>query len=1402
MSGVVDMPFGFPILGIAVVVGVMRTPLSKIYIPHQLIIILVACTLSNLQHYHIVADIWTIDVDADTWINIVSPIIVLKITYTMDNYLFLRSLPQILIISTIGFSISTALCGTLTSLLLKNTISVYSVILAGVVLSVVDMPDSIFSYETIRQTGVFMGGDCIIGLTIATSTLQLLIGIKSLIITEWYHIVMILIRHILCGGVVGYINGKVMAYLITGIYNDSYLLVSAMLGSSYVTFMFCEVVLFCSGSFATFILVMFMSRERARLSGHTDDGVVQFLDSLYDIIEIIIGVVIVTYFTIHLMEHASIWLLALSFGVFIIITTCRFMVLLILSPVLSRIGYGFTFSTMFCLYWGARRYLIQLMIIYFINDYNLDKHVEAYICFTVTCCALTLLLNVTTLKIFLIKMKLMDLSNSKKRNIQNCIKYLFNTRTRILSIMKMNRIFSDANWPMIQERTKLLGTVVKFEDSTEGGNVMMIGQRQSQCPSCHKTVMIQPTKKELVKMKAEVNLRILKTEKISYIRQYEDGLLNKEGVRVLMQAVEMASDSADLYIKLDELFIIFKEKSFFERTKMAFLHLCNTEIPMKVPRQFVRSQCYRIMMHRVFDILVYIVTMLFCIVVLFQIFFRDQKTSLFMTLVIIEHFFFIFYVVEFEIKLLAYSHTSKLQGFRSYMRCRWNQVDFIALVINSLDWFYSYIKYLNYTEDEVWHIISEYFRYAEAIRLIKMLKVFQKLYPKFLSYCDKKIDTKVSYAFRIGMALVVAFEEVIEMLPYIADNKEIKDELMFKLNSDRLAITQQLALIQKDRPWITITVKTKQAVASTLKHMQRGIMELKQCGITDKYEFNKLNASLEERLSWVWRLKSLQSIPPKTLFYEIPWMVDEMFIVEYLYENVATKVWDAGDVICEIGDVAEGVFILVAGVLKVTYVPNTETLENMSIFGTLPIREILSNKRFNETQTEYLMMGNSMGELAVLTGRPYNCTVVSDTPSQTFFIPAPVLLEAIEMSKDPVDGLSPRLWKYITVNLAKNVLMDTHIYQSTSNEQLRTILGRAFVPNLAAYKMFVLSEMIEDIILIEGLIVDFNTREIYTAPLYIPRTVNKILLPSSESFSIENITKTILMIIPDKEADDYELMERSQAMSDLIANPPKHLLVHASVKNKTRHIKNMLSTKRKRFGRKSSSSSQGSSRSSRSFKSRIYSRGRASSEVSSEHSSSHGSSSHDTSDNVISDTSSTHYDDESEGHVGQSISEPTSVVKKGKLPLPDVEHQSKENIEVERDHVQEHEQDRDQEHHNDNEHVRDQDHDVDNQHSQKPKEIQRLPDIVEDLNVIFESSTDERNMVPIESKPNQVTSFEDLFNRSEYPVTKKEMMRKMYENNPKEARKMLNRALAYRKVFLHSKEGLKDHKSKPPSKDH
>lgn len=87
-----------------------------------------------------------------------------------------------------------------------------------------------------------------------------------------------------------------------------------------------------------------------------------------------------------------------------------------------------------------------------------------------------------------------------------------------------------------------------------------------------------------------------------------------------------------------------------------------------------------------------------------------------------------------------------------------------------------------------------------------------------------------------------------------------------------------------------------------------------------------------------------------------------------------------------------------------TYEPDEDMLFNLERFGMLPIKERLASTNFKEPEEEYLFMGNTIGELSFLTGRPYDCRIEAVRSTSGLVITKNVLLEASDFNTDPIFG--------------------------------------------------------------------------------------------------------------------------------------------------------------------------------------------------------------------------------------------------------------------------------------------------------------------------------------------------------------------------------------------------------------
>lgn len=126
-------------------------------------------------------------------------------------------------------------------------------------------------------------------------------------------------------------------------------------------------------------------------------------------------------------------------------------------------------------------------------------------------------------------------------------------------------------------------------------------------------------------------------------------------------------------------------------------------------------------------------------------------------------------------------------------------------------------------------------------------------------------------------------------------------------------------------------------------------------------------------------------------------------------------------------------------------------------------------------------------------------------------------------------------------------MMNVPSYRSLTKEEIKYFVERSFVPDLSNYKVFVVNSMMQDVILIEGIAVDSSTREIFTAPFYIPKGVERLILPRSSAVNFDQVVETKLMIIPTKDYDEYDVMVAEEEICELVRLLLFNCLFHLEV---------------------------------------------------------------------------------------------------------------------------------------------------------------------------------------------------------------------------------------------------------------
>lgn len=98
------------------------------------------------------------------------------------------------------------------------------------------------------------------------------------------------------------------------------------------------------------------------------------------------------------------------------------------------------------------------------------------------------------------------------------------------------------------------------------------------------------------------------------------------------------------------------------------------------------------------------------------------------------------------------------------------------------------------------------------LRLAKLYILMVALLPKIISSVNHVLSQEMMMNYELGKAYLVALTRVTALMNQIDYYEPVYTELMKEIEADRLYVSRELGLIQKENPEIASTVKTRHAI--------------------------------------------------------------------------------------------------------------------------------------------------------------------------------------------------------------------------------------------------------------------------------------------------------------------------------------------------------------------------------------------------------------------------------------------------------------------------------------------------------------------------------------------------------------------------------------------------------------
>jgi sodium/hydrogen exchanger 10/11 len=667
----------------------------------------------------------------------------------------------------------------------------------------------------------------------------------------------------------------------------------------------------------------------------------------------------------------------------------------------------------------------------------------------------TLILNATTTKYILRFLKLNDISSSRYKTISLAVSRVKETKARAVSLLKSDRFLADADWDIVESRVQISNPYKHVKSS-----VVNVKALEANCSSCSHRITYPLTPQEKAELSEQLRNRIIQLEKTSYWRQFEQGMLSGEAVRILMSLADTVLDKPDRLIEFKDIVSHWHIPRIFsiipQYIVWIFVKLKITHPP---PKNKLLLLFYKVGEHPLFVWSIYIPVLINLLCIILQLAIMGNHT-LTTVLEAFNYFFCFVYIVEEIIKMMA---------FRLYYWLDWwNLIDLAVLCVAIID----IVVYL-VVEDEIKVTVLLYVRFILAARLIKLIQLVLPISVKIIEYM---INRWLRLGYDIGRGFVVGEEEVLNQFDsFKLVHEPTASKFKQRIETTKLNIIKSMNLIRQKHPGIALSVKTHHAARTILNQCQDTVKTMFSNGILEEIDADKLLLDIENKTKKL-EFGSITMAPLDTdrLLFHLQWLDGvDIDAVATLKQYTVLRQYDTGNCLIKVGDVPDGAYIIISGIVKVV-VPSSH------------------NPNDPDQILDFLGAGSLVGEMAILKKNTLRtASVICETDIQAFYISKDDLWKVLEQF--PV--LENKLWKIFGVRIAITLLSKLPQYQEWSTSKLTIMCENSYIISMSddeTVKVFDITKDMKEVIVIEGEASCPATGEIITSPAVISRNIKSL----------------------------------------------------------------------------------------------------------------------------------------------------------------------------------------------------------------------------------------------------------------------------------------------------------------------
>ncbi|XP_078490642.1 sperm-specific sodium:proton exchanger-like [Ciona intestinalis] len=1115
------------------------------------------------------------EMDPELFLHVFLPVVIFESAYVIDHHVFWRSIGHVSLLSVPGLLMATILTALLSLCIpeIANIgnfeVKVYVCLIFGSIISATDPVAVVALLKDLggqKYLGTIIEGEALLNDGAAIVVFKIFLELlKSMTpyfdsLSTWSTILLV-VQQSLLGPLIGWLVARIGSFILQKIYNDALAEITVTLSLTYITFYVGEV---CKTSGVLAVVTLGLALDRASITPQVDHFLHRFWEMLAylanTLIFVIVGIIIINH-----MEEITFLDVGHLLILYIGTTIIRAVSIFCFFPAMQRLGIDLNWRHVLVMTWGGLRGAVGLTLAIYLNSYigalqpygtsfgsvnhehhkrsidddhhddghddglddldptkdvEFDKIFQKILMHTGGIVFLTLFINASTIEAVLKKLGMLDITNAQQVSMLNAVNRIQNDLKRSVGVLKYDRFLADAKWSMVEEMTMVEypykdlptagavaagGSVSLKDDGTEGKQLQIYSSMDN-------------TFKDLLE---EARLRMITALKMSYGKQYSTGMLTDQEARVLIAAADTAADKPGEFIDINVIRKSWEVTGILPYIKgkledWMYSRKTNSLVP---PRNRQLRKIFRLVTGDKFEIMMQCIIIINIVPIILD-FIVDETwenvDSWWLALQLTNGVFILIYCAEVGLKLAGL-------GNKQYIKSRWNQFDVLILIICFVELIIDFVlvsggntgnlvKTVKTTKVIKFGKVTKTIRMLRATRLLRLSKTIM---PRMVDFINKLINKKLSFGYNVGKGFITAEEEVNKLIISISENSKIQAKLMEASDKNRLEVTREMGLLQRDHPGIAISVKTKNAVRTILNHSRDAIHQLCAGGVLDENEMQLLERGIEIKLKRQTDFPStVAPPPPEDLLENVFWIKGNNDLLDYVKLNAVCMDYDYGDIIMQEDDLVDGIHIIVYGMIKL-YGSLHGHIQHLRLGSEShkPIK--LGSSQDPETEKgeeeeDFLGSGNIIGEIGLLTKCNRTCTITCETAVQTYFIST----EDMEKAFIQFPDLKQTMWKVVAIRISAPLFLENLEYQGFGLEQIHLHLSMGYIKEITpANPSIHFTDSIVEIALIHGSVKPIHAEEI-DAPF--------LFLPEYKSLKLGDCDFAILLIIPrDERALDY-----------------------------------------------------------------------------------------------------------------------------------------------------------------------------------------------------------------------------------------------------------------------------------------